>query len=160
MHPKYKSLIGNKHASGNSPNKTSFKSGNIPWNKDEKGIHLSPKSEFKKGYTPQNKLSVGSITIRIDRSGKKRKWIKIDEPKYWIPLAQHIWITNRGYIPNGFILHHIDENTLNDEMNNLSLITRGAHINIHREQLNNARYKVASIAREQSGTVSKETMCE
>ena len=26
-----------------------FKKGHIPWNKDLKGIHLSPKSEFKKG---------------------------------------------------------------------------------------------------------------
>ena len=31
--------------------KTHFKIGHIPWNKGKKGIHLSPKSEFKKGIT-------------------------------------------------------------------------------------------------------------
>ena len=30
-------------------NETSFKKGRTPWNKGLKGIHLSPKSEFKKG---------------------------------------------------------------------------------------------------------------
>ncbi len=29
--------------------------GHIPWNKNKKGIHLSPKSEFKKGSIPWNK---------------------------------------------------------------------------------------------------------
>lgn len=32
-----------------------FKKGSKPWNKNKKGIHLSPKSEFKKGFTPWNK---------------------------------------------------------------------------------------------------------
>lgn len=31
------------------------KKGHIPWNRGKKGIHLSPKSEFKKGFTPWNK---------------------------------------------------------------------------------------------------------
>lgn len=36
-------------------NKTSFKKGIIPWNKGLKRIHLSPKSEFKKGQISEEK---------------------------------------------------------------------------------------------------------
>lgn len=35
--------------------KGQFIKGNIPWNKDLKGIHLSPNSEFEKGHIPHNK---------------------------------------------------------------------------------------------------------
>ena len=35
-----------------------FKKGSTPWNKELKGIHLSPETEWKKGYTPQ-----GSVTF-------------------------------------------------------------------------------------------------
>jgi len=42
-------IKGNKCAKGNKPNKTSFKKGQIPWNKNIKGIHYSPETEFKKG---------------------------------------------------------------------------------------------------------------
>lgn len=50
-------LIGNKHAAGNQPNVTCFKKGHTPWNKNLKGIRLSPKSEFKKGKKPLVKYS-------------------------------------------------------------------------------------------------------
>ena len=41
-------LIGNKHRQG-YPASNPFKKGYTPWNKGKKGIHLSPKTEFKKG---------------------------------------------------------------------------------------------------------------
>lgn len=33
-----------------------FKKGHAPWNRNKKGIHLSPESEWKKGYTPQGSV--------------------------------------------------------------------------------------------------------
>jgi hypothetical protein len=36
-----------------------FAIGTIPWNKNLKGIHLSPKSEWKKGETPENSMIFG-----------------------------------------------------------------------------------------------------
>ena len=36
-------------------NKTLFQKDQEPWNKNLKGIHLSPESEFKKGFSPWNK---------------------------------------------------------------------------------------------------------
>lgn len=41
--------------SGVRSGNTRFKQGHRPWNKDLKGIHLSPHSEFKKGTAPRNK---------------------------------------------------------------------------------------------------------
>lgn len=38
---------------------------------------------------------------------------------------------NLTEIPNGFIVHHIDENTLNNDLDNLALITIIAHNRIH-----------------------------
>ena len=116
-------------------NQTSFKKNHIPWNKDKKGIHLSPQSEFKKGQKGINWMPFGSITIRIDKGNKQRRWIKIEEPNIWIEYAKFIWIKNNGKIPKGYLIHHIDKNTLNDDIGNLALVTRKAHINIHRKDL-------------------------
>ncbi len=128
-------LIGNQHAKGHSPNKTSFKKGNAPWNKGQKGLHLSPTTEFKKGQSPANRLPVFSIVVRTDKENKQRQWIKIAKSYTWIPYAEYIWIKNFGDIPKGFFVHHKDENTLNDEPENLQLVTRAEHINIHRPTL-------------------------
>ncbi len=136
---KYQSLLGNQYAKGNDPNKTSFSKGNIPWNKGKKGIHLCPQSEFKKGQRSINWTMVGTIRIRIDKNKTSRKWIKVEEPNVWIEHSKFIWVKNRGNIPNGFLVHHIDKNALNDDILNLSLVTRAAHINLHREELNKAK---------------------
>ncbi len=41
------------------PNLGIFRKRQKPWNKDLKGIHLSPESEFKKGMIPWNKGLIG-----------------------------------------------------------------------------------------------------
>ena len=76
-----KYLKGNQFAKGNEPNKTSFQDGNVPWNKDKKGIRLSKKTEFKKGHKAYNWKPVGTITQRPDVNGTVRNFIKVKEPK-------------------------------------------------------------------------------
>lgn len=135
-------LKGNQFAKGNSPNQTSFKRGDTPWNKNKKGIHLSPKSEFKKGSVPKNWVKVGTIKVRIDhkkRQARERKWIKIGEPNKWILYANYVWIKNKGKINKGMLIHHKDENTLNDNIGNLQQLSRKDHINIHRKELMKSR---------------------
>jgi len=124
-------LIGNQFAKGNKPNMTSFKKEHKPWNKGLKGIHFSPKTEFKKGQKGINWEVVGSINYRIDKGNKKRRWIKIAEPNIWIEYAKFIWIKNNGKIPKDYLIHHVDENTLNDTINNLCLLTRKEHFERH-----------------------------
>lgn len=124
-------LIGNQYAVGHKPNRGSFKKGLIPWNKNLKGIHLSPGSEFKKGQVSINWTPVGTITTRIDKSKFQRKFIKISEPNNWIEYAKVVWMQNNGLIPKGYIIHHINRNTLDDVIDNLALVTRKAHFEIH-----------------------------
>lgn len=57
-----------------------FKKNNIPWNKDKKGIHLSPKSEFKKGNIPwlkNKKNPYSTSTIKAMSEAKKGKRLSI-----------------------------------------------------------------------------------
>jgi len=124
-------LKGNQFAKGNKPNNTSFKKGHKAWNKEKKGTHFSPKTEFKKGQKGINWLAVGTKTQRKDENGTIREWIKIEEPNKWIEYAKFVWIKNNGKIPKGYLIHHIDENTLNDDINNLCLLTRKGHFEIH-----------------------------
>jgi hypothetical protein len=125
-------LIGNQFSKGNEPNVTSFKKGHKTWNKGLKGIHFSPETEFKKGQKGINWKEVGSINCRIDKVNKKRQWIKIEEPNIWIEYAKFIWIKNNGKIPKGYLIHHIDNDILNDDINNLALLTRKGHFEIHK----------------------------
>jgi len=55
-----------------------FENGHIPWNKDKKGIRLSPKTEFKKGTIPWNKNKKGS-----EPWNKGKIFEKIRADKHW-----------------------------------------------------------------------------
>ena len=131
----YSHMRGNQFAKDSKPNAGAFKKGNVPWTKGRKGIHLSPETEFKKGCISLNRKPVGSITIRIDKNKKRRRWIKIEDPNVWIEYAKYVWIKNNGEIPKGLLIHHVDEDSLNDDGSNLALVTRSAHMNLHRHTL-------------------------
>jgi len=143
MSKDYSYLKGNQHAKGNKPNKTAFKQGQEPWNKNVKGIHLSPGSEFKKGCISLKHKPVGTCTIRTDKTGKKRRWIKISEPNIWIEYAKYVWEKHHGAIPKGLLIHHKDTDTLNDNRHNLKCVTRSWHINHHRDLLTAGKLKAA-----------------
>lgn len=128
----YLYMRGNQFAKDSKPNVTAYKKGNVPWLKGRKGVHLSPETEFKKGCISPKRKPVGTITIRIGRRKVRRRWIKIKDPNIWIEYAKYVWIKNNGEIPKGLLVHHIDEDCLNDSLNNLALVTRSAHINLHR----------------------------
>jgi len=114
-------------------NKNYFKKGHIPWNKELKGIHLNPETEWKKGQKGRNWMPIKSITIRKCKNGEFRRFIKIREPNKWLEYARFLWQKCYGTIPKGYIIHHKDNNALNDVLKNLKMITRKEHINIHRK---------------------------
>ena len=144
----YSYMLRNQFAKGNKPNATSFKKGNVPWLKGQRGVHLSPETEFKKGYISPKRKPIGTITIRVGRRKVRRRWIKIKDPNVWIEYAKYVWIKNNGEIPKSHLIHHIDEDSLNDSPNNLALVTRAAHINLHRHALvaaNKQKQKVLNL---------------
>ena len=129
-----------------------FEKGSAPWNKNLKGIHLSPATEFKEGQKSISKLPLGSIRIRVRRrNGKvrKRAWIKIaDEGKVsdWKPRALIVWEEHYGFLPEDLLIHHVDRNPLNDTITNLAALSRGTHLMEHRPEFEEKRARRASVA--------------
>jgi hypothetical protein len=117
-------------------NKGCFQEGQEPWNKNLKGIHLSPATEFKKGQDPPRHEAIGTVTIRTrKRDGQQRAWIKVAEPNTWKSRATFVWEKHYGPLPKGLVIHHLDRDTLNDKVTNLIAVSRAAHMNEHRYEI-------------------------
>lgn len=56
-------------------------------------------------------------------------WISTDYPR--IRAHVWVWINNRGVIPKGFHIHHLDGNKSNNFIENLSCVCVKDHIAIH-----------------------------
>lgn len=117
-------LDGHRHKSSSR-----FPKGHKPWNDGLKGLHLSPETEFKKGQEAINKLPLGSVTIRPDKNGRDRSWVKTGSG--WRPLAQVNYERAFGPIPEGHVVHHKDHNSLNDDPSNLEALTPADHARVH-----------------------------
>lgn len=59
-----------------------------------------------------------------------------------IALHRKIWIATYGEIPEGYIVHHIDGNKLNNDIKNLCLMTRSEHMKHHWNGIVKTRLKV------------------
>ena len=109
--------------------KGQFKKGETPWNKNMKGIHLSPHSEFKKGeqHTGKNHPSWkgGVHTIKDDCTllwtGNNKR---VRRPRV-------IYEKNFGEIPNGYVIRHIDGDRHNDEPSNLQAVSRAENMKLN-----------------------------
>ena len=130
-------LRGNQYAAGSGPNSGSFQKGNMPWNKNLKGIHLSPDSEFKSGRREKHYVPIGTVTIRSDCSGNQRRWIKTIDG--WFQFANVLYTQKHGPIPGGSVVHHKDRDTLNDSLDNLIVMTRSQHLEEHRSEIRGDR---------------------
>lgn len=106
--------------------KTRFKKGVVSY-RPPKGVHYSPKTEFKKGQLPINLKQIGTVTVRNDKCGKSFRWIKTTE-KRWIPYARFIWEKQYGPVPDGFFVGHKNGRTLNDNPENLCLVNGSEHM--------------------------------
>lgn len=56
-------------------------------------------------------------------------WISTCSPR--IRAHRHVWISIHGKIPNGYHIHHRDENKSNNSIKNLELIERSRHLSHH-----------------------------
>lgn len=54
-----------------------------------------------------------------------------------VHLHRYVWEKHFGKIPDGFIVHHKDENKMNWSIGNLELVSRSEHIRKHQHNLHN-----------------------
>ena len=109
-----------------------FKKGHSTWNKNIKGIHLSPTSEFKKGENVQedhpswkggiqhNKNDCTYINTGVNS--------RIRRPRQVM-----------GKIPKGYIVYHLDGNKNNDSIENLEAISRAELLRRNNDKQTNKR---------------------
>ena len=97
------------------PNSGQFKKNSTPWNKDIKGIHLSPTSEFKKGQPPHNKgiRTTGSPW----RKEARRIYIASGKPMVCVDCGTDKKID----------IDHYDNNYTNQNLNNLHPRCKSCH---------------------------------
>lgn len=106
----------------------------------KKGQRLSPATEFKPGQAAHNKLPVGAETVRVFR-GTARAWVKVAEPNKWRERAKVVWERANGRaVPRGYVIHHKDRDSLNDDPGNLVALTRSEHAREHEHDLKRARF--------------------
>lgn len=108
---------------------TRFKPGLTPWNKGLKGIHLSPATEFKAGNLSGSALRrykcEGTIVIRLEPHGVRRRWIKAAGwRRPFVEYARWLWHRDRGPVPAGWVLVHLDGCSMNDAIENLAPMSR------------------------------------
>lgn len=104
-----------------------FTKGHTPINKGKKmpeDIKDQVKHTFfKKGHQPANTLHDGAESRRKDKNGHDYYYVRVAKMK-WVMRYRLIWEKVNGPIPRGFVIRHKDGNTLNDDINNLELISR------------------------------------
>lgn len=98
-----------------------------------KGERRARSTEFRPGQRPGNYLPVGTVRIRKrPRRDDRRAWVKVADPNVWRPRAVVEYERAYGPVPVGKVVHHIDEDQLNDDPANLSALTRSEHLAVHR----------------------------
>lgn len=58
--------------------------------------------------------------------------MKVAEPNIWKPRAVVVWEAANGPLPDDCGVHHKDEDTLNDDLQNLEKVTQAEHLDRHR----------------------------
>lgn len=103
---------------------TQFKKKKLSWNSGLK-INVAPNSgQFKKGHIPANTRKKYSLRVAYDkRNDKHYVYMKLNSK--WIFYHRYIWEKINGKIPAGYCLTFKDGNTLNFDLTNLLLVSRG-----------------------------------
>lgn len=85
-------------------------------------IKNTGETHFKTGDKPWNYKGKVILKRHLARlNGKRvRKAVKVFCEYHNLP-----------YIPKGYVIHHKDENSLNDKIENLELMERGRHVSFH-----------------------------
>ena len=116
-----------------------FKKGNVAHNKGKKqieymsqeAIERTKKTRFKKGNKPKNYRPVGSE--RITKDGYIE--VKVADPNKWETKNKIIYKQYFGDIPKGHKVIYADGNKLNNDINNLILVSDNEELIMNRHKL-------------------------
>lgn len=116
-----------------------FKKGNVPHNKDKKqveyisqeAIEKTKETRFKIGNKPKNYRPVGSE--RITKDGYIE--VKVADPNKWETKNKIIYKRYFGDIPKGHKVIYADGNKLNNDINNLILVSDNEELIMNRYRL-------------------------
>ena len=116
-----------------------FKKGNVAHNKGKKqieymsqeSIERTKKTRFKKGNKPKNYRPVGSE--RITKDGYIE--VKVADPNKWETKNKIIYKQYFGDIPEGHKIIYADGNKLNNDINNLILVSDNEELIMNRHRL-------------------------
>jgi hypothetical protein len=59
--------------------------------------------------------------------GHQRQWIKVeagDGRFVWVPYARFLWEQQNGPVPPGYVVIHLDGDTMNDDPSNIAALSR------------------------------------
>ena len=116
-----------------------FKKGNVAHNKGKKqseymsqeSIERTKETRFKKGNKPKNYRPVGSE--RITKDGYIE--VKVADPNKWETKNKIIYKQYFGNIPEGHKIIYADGNKLNNDINNLILVSDNEELIMNRYRL-------------------------
>lgn len=108
-----------------------LKKGNIPWNKNTKGLTKRNITSFKKGNIPLNHRKVGEERISMDGYIE----VKVSEPNKWELKHRILYKKYNGNIPDGHVIIFADGNKLNFDKNNLIAISRSENLILNGKSL-------------------------
>lgn len=116
-----------------------FKKGNVPHNKGKKqieymsqeAIEKTKETRFKKGNKPKNYRPVGSE--RITKDGYIE--VKVADPNKWETKNKIIYKQYFGDIPEGHKVIYADGNKLNNDINNLILVSDNEELIMNKYKL-------------------------
>lgn len=108
-----------------------IKKGNIPWNKNTKGIMKSNITSFKKGNIPFNHRKIGEERVNVDGYVE----VKVKEPNKWELKQRVLYKKYYGSIPKGNIVIFADNNKFNFEKENLIAIPRNENLILNKQKL-------------------------
>jgi len=112
---------------------------NIP---AKRGKFCSQECRYSYPRKKKGAKKIGSIKIAVCGNKKPRRLIKVRDAKgdnEWEFYARYIWEQVNGKIPEGYVIHHVNKDRLDDRIENLLLLSPTEHIIMHKDDLDRGR---------------------
>lgn len=108
-----------------------IKKGNIPWNKNTRGIVHENRTSYKKGNIPFNFRKMGEERINVDGYVE----VKVKNPNKWELKHRFLYKEYNGHIPKGHVIIFADNNRTNFKKENLIAISRSENLILNKNNL-------------------------